>query len=241
MPPKFNDLTNRKVGKLTVVALSNYRKDRCYYWECVCECGKLTTVKATSLIRGNTKSCGCLKKNAFVDYTGQTFGKLTLLEYIGKNKYNCHKYRVACSCGTIFQAEGNDVVSQKIKSCGCGKIEASKARANPLVAVQNNLYSDYKIKAKNRKLSFEIDKKDFIELTQKPCYLCGIVGSNTKFSNNKEFSWNYNGVDRVDNNKGYTLENCKPCCYTCNQAKHRLSVSEFENWINRLIEFRNTK
>lgn len=30
-------------------------------WNCLCECGKETTVRAVGMLNGNTKSCGCLR------------------------------------------------------------------------------------------------------------------------------------------------------------------------------------
>lgn len=49
---RFNDLVAKKVvGK----------DDRGCIWECLCDCGKTTTVIATRLIGGKKKSCGCRK------------------------------------------------------------------------------------------------------------------------------------------------------------------------------------
>lgn len=53
------DLTGQKFGRLTVVERSaNRGKDPC--WECLCECGKLTTVRGNHLRNGHTTSCGCV-------------------------------------------------------------------------------------------------------------------------------------------------------------------------------------
>jgi hypothetical protein len=60
---KFNDLTGRKFGRLTVVKLSPTRaKDNRIMWECYCECTNTTYVKAKDLLNGNTSSCGCYAK-----------------------------------------------------------------------------------------------------------------------------------------------------------------------------------
>lgn len=37
----------------------------------------------------------------------------------------------------------------------------------------------------------------------------------------------YNGLDRVDNTKSHTKENCVPCCKYCNYAKRNLTIEEF--------------
>lgn len=47
-------------GRLTVVSLS---PDNLKKAICVCACGKTTTVFKSALTSGNTKSCGCLRRN----------------------------------------------------------------------------------------------------------------------------------------------------------------------------------
>lgn len=44
---------------------------------------------------------------------------------------------------------------------------------------------------------------------------------------NTNGNYPHNGVDRIDNNKGYEFNNCVPCCGDCNIAKHKLSLNEF--------------
>lgn len=56
----FKDLTDLKFGKLTVLSLDK-KKNGAYYWFCSCECGNSAVVRGSSLIYGDTKSCGCLK------------------------------------------------------------------------------------------------------------------------------------------------------------------------------------
>lgn len=48
----------------------------------------------------------------------------------------------------------------------------------------------------------------------------------------------YNGIDRVDNTKGYTIDNVVPCCGICNMAKGKLNQQEFQNWIKRVYKYR---
>ncbi len=60
------DLTNQRFGRLTVLKRTkeNYidsegrQQSR---WECLCDCGKKTTVVGDSLKRKNTRSCGCYR------------------------------------------------------------------------------------------------------------------------------------------------------------------------------------
>ena len=61
MNSKVKDITGEKFGKLTVIKFSHIKKYRSN-WECLCECGNTKIVATPNLRNGDTKSCGCLKK-----------------------------------------------------------------------------------------------------------------------------------------------------------------------------------
>ena len=54
---KYADLTGQRFGELVVLNYSHSNDGT--YWNCICDCGKQTIVRATSLKYGSTKSCGC--------------------------------------------------------------------------------------------------------------------------------------------------------------------------------------
>lgn len=59
----FEDLTGKRFTRLTVLGLEDKNpKSRKRTWICLCDCGKQIIVKNYALLNGNTKSCGCLKK-----------------------------------------------------------------------------------------------------------------------------------------------------------------------------------
>lgn len=79
-------------------------------------------------------------------------------------------------------------------------------------------YSGYERGARERNLRFEISKEDFENLIyNNPCYIC------SRFSS----KYHHNGIDRVDNSKGYTLDNCKSCCGDCNFLKRNIDHDTF--------------
>lgn len=86
-------------------------------------------------------------------------------------------------------------------------------------------------------------KKEFETLTKSNCFYCGVapktkVWSDLKQVNNTESStYTYNGIDRVNNNKGYVFNNCVSCCKECNRAKYNMSYTDFMKWINRLVNY----
>lgn len=49
-----------RFGRLTVIERAE-NLSTCIRWLCRCDCGKETTVHASSLARGNSRSCGCLQ------------------------------------------------------------------------------------------------------------------------------------------------------------------------------------
>ena len=55
------DITGKKFGRLTVIGYACTNKSRKSVWKCKCECGKETFVVGNRLIKGHTKSCGCLR------------------------------------------------------------------------------------------------------------------------------------------------------------------------------------
>lgn len=59
---RFKDLTGNKYGRLTVLKRVEDAKNGAKRWLCKCDCGNEKIVRASNLISGSTKSCGCLQK-----------------------------------------------------------------------------------------------------------------------------------------------------------------------------------
>lgn len=60
----FVDLSGRVFGRLTVIQLAPATPCKRTKWICRCSCGKETAVHAYCLKSGDTKSCGCLRKES---------------------------------------------------------------------------------------------------------------------------------------------------------------------------------
>lgn len=105
----------------------------------------------------------------------------------------------------------------------------------------NSLYSNYKLRAKAKGLEFSLSKSEFECLTKESCMYCGVPPSQVFTNGGKASPYTYNGVDRVDSIKGYTIRNTVPCCKTCNYAKSNLTLVEFINWLDRIVKFRTTE
>lgn len=57
-----NDLTSKRFGNLVAIEPLKERKNKKVVWKCKCDCGNYTKVISTYLTNGDTKSCGCIKK-----------------------------------------------------------------------------------------------------------------------------------------------------------------------------------
>lgn len=59
--PRFQDLTGRTFGQLTVLAYLGPTASRSHQlWQCKCQCGNTSTIRANNLLSKHTISCGCL-------------------------------------------------------------------------------------------------------------------------------------------------------------------------------------
>lgn len=57
------DITGRSFGYLTAMTrLTSARSKKNAVWRCICVCGRETLVPRGRLLRGQTKSCGCKKR-----------------------------------------------------------------------------------------------------------------------------------------------------------------------------------
>jgi hypothetical protein len=92
-------------------------------------------------------------------------------------------------------------------------------------------FKRYENRAKNKNLEWFITKEEFYEIINKECYLCG----------KKTDKQHKNGVDRVDNNLGYTVENIKPCCGECNYMKNDYNIDELFNKFKMIYDNFNKK
>ena len=88
-------------------------------------------------------------------------------------------------------------------------------------------YASYRSRAEKNELEFALSKDDYKTITEQDCYLCGKKSTET----------NINGIDRVNNAIGYTIENSKACCKECNHMKNSYSL---EDLLAKIDSIQNT-
>lgn len=94
------------------------------------------------------------------------------------------------------------------------------------------LYRKYQANAEFRGYSFDMTEAEFFKFLQGNCVYCGDAPKQL-VTNNKNKAL-YNGVDRVDNVKGYTKDNCVSCCWVCNRFKLDMTADEVKAHVAKM-------
>lgn len=127
------ELVGKRFERLLVLEeardIEELKKDGKRWWKCLCDCGNIHYTHSANLRHGRCRSCGCLQKEiaasqTFIDLTGQTFGRLTVIEQ-GERPENVNNTRAywwcKCSCGNpeLILAQGQLLRNGHKVSCGC--------------------------------------------------------------------------------------------------------------------------
>ncbi|ABT15204.1 Srd anti-sigma factor [Paramecium bursaria Chlorella virus NY2A] len=80
--------------------------------------------------------------------------------------------------------------------------------------IKGHMYDDYKSRMNK---DFDLTKEQYYNFHDGDCVYCGRESANGHM----------NGIDRVNNDIGYTVDNCVSCCGDCNYAKGSSTVEDF--------------
>lgn len=184
-----------------------------------------------------TKNCFyCDKKPVLEDSGNGTLGEYNGVDRvdnkIGYLEDNC----VPC-CRTCNYMKKNMDIASFIRKCteiakysGVSDINEAfdhrlKYHSDISLAGTSCDFVKYSINAERRNKDFEISEKFFDKITKRSCYLCG-------FSSELGV-----GIDRFNNEIGYTEKNCKPCCNYCNYMKRDSNYLDFLDHIKKIVDF----
>lgn len=134
---------------------------------------------------------------------------------------------IMCACGSKAVAKGlcKRHYSKEWQRSHNGVINARNRmrKINPKYRLMEG-----KSKAKRRGLSWNLSLEQYAQLVNQPCTYC----------NEKKIERGV-GLDRIDNSKGYEIENVLPCCSNCNYTRgDRYTVEETKVMVKALMDFR---
>lgn len=179
------------------------------------------------------------------DLVGTRYGRLVVVSINRRDKHHTY-WNCICDCGNEKVAYQELLKNGNTSSCGCYRKELARARGKQNLlenefAGFNRIFYQYQHSATYRKIPFELNQEEFNILIKRPCTYCGKKDSNLVKVNGRHREFYYNGIDRVDNAKGYCKDNCVPCCRNCNKAKGTMSLVEFKNWIDAVYNTINSE
>lgn len=159
-------------------------------------------------------------------------GRLTIIALVRKEGRTGYWVNCRCDCGTVKEIRlGSMSPKGHTQSCGClGKqrrLEANTGNTYMRLPAgenaRNRLIHRYRRGAIERNLFWDLTREEFFKLCLAPCHYCDLPASNKWTPGNAHGSVVYSGIDRVDNEKGYTRGNCVPCCASCNYKKNSVT------------------
>lgn len=180
---------------------------------------------------------------------GEVFGRLTVIEFAGWRQYKSGTrsslWKCRCECDEKeVCVTAKELKSGHTSSCGClqketrqkvGLRSRQSTPDNP-VAARNYAYESTKRGCKDRNLCWELTFDQWQAIVKQNCYYCNAEPSpyvpNHRASRYGLFLCN--GIDRYWNNEGYVINNCVPCCWTCNRLKGGMDGDEFIDHINKI-------
>lgn len=164
-----------------------------------------------------------------IDLTGKRFGILTVIKRVYPNsKSGYPRWLCKCDCGIEKILCGCTLRRGHTKSCGCLR------RLRPGLSGMRGLISCYKLIAKKKGREYTLTEEQFEEITKKKCHYCGTKPRQIYDTISNSGKYVHNGIDRIDNLKGYTIDNVVPCCKFCNAAKNIRTLPEFKDWVKRI-------
>lgn len=191
-----------------------------------------------------------IRFNRRMDLIGKVFGKLTIID-VGPflpNQQRRSMWLCKCDCGNEVNLKETQILQGTV-SCGCLRGQHVKAHLPEITHLRDRWgkslvwrYYQYKKGAESRNYSWNLDEILFDSLIQENCFYCGCTPKNVTSVSKRDKNprranpRKYNGIDRVDNSRGYEPDNVVACCSDCNRAKRCLSQDAFFNLIKAIYE-----
>lgn len=189
MPPLRAIPPGTRFGRFVVQELQ--RKGKRIVYRCLCDCGSEVVVRSDALKSGITRSCGCLNR----EVAAATLGRTSSQHHAAK--------LLRCDCGRTTESVSGALLAGSTQSCGCLRREARTTHGwtnHPLFKTWKNMHarcSEPKaISYPNygaRGITVDARWNDFARFLED-------MGSKPSPEHT---------LDRIDNDGGYSAENCR--------------------------------
>lgn len=188
----------------------------------------------------NRKSNGTFERQKI---EGKTINGIKFVKHLGKSERNGYSlYKTVCTlCGKEDEMPSYRF-SRNSARCNCVEWKRifTKPTGRPALPDATShirkYYARYQKSAMESNLVFELTIGEFTDIVEKECIYCGTPPKERKIGATCYGTYKCNGIDRVDNNIGYTKANSVPCCSECNFCKGTLNKDEFLELVQKVYE-----
>jgi hypothetical protein len=149
-----------------------------------------------------------------------------ITDFPWRNKSGGRKIRNAQCASCVREYRRSYTTSDK------GRESARKSyKKHGVYWSKNRIYHVSKAVAKKRKMVFTLSVDEYFNVRSLPCHYCQNV---LRDDANKGI-----GLDRIDNSRGYEIDNVLPCCGFCNTIRSdKFSVPEMLEIASFIIKMR---
>jgi len=150
----------------------------------------------------------------FKDLSGKRYGRLTVIKPCGKNKYGKYMFLCKCDCGNDCITLGNGLQCGNTLSCGCLRLEKSLEKVRALTKHNMSNTRIYNIWHTMIQRCYYLKHKSYRNYGGRGITVCDEWQG--KHGAENFINWAMvNGyadsltIDRIDNDKGYSPDNCR--------------------------------
>jgi hypothetical protein len=140
----------------------------------------------------------------FRDKTGQVFSSWTVLEFAGRVKHNKQIWKCRCDCGTERNVLINSLMNGSSKSCGHNQYQISAAKNT-----KHGMASTPTYKSWHSMIQRTEGKGGHESYPARKIGICKEWLSFDAFFADMGIRPDGKTLDRIDNSKGYSKENCR--------------------------------
>lgn len=151
------------------------------------------------------------------DITGQKFNRLTAIRFVRKDSGNNARWLFQCECGKEVECRGSEVTRGGVQSCGCVMSDVKKTHGMARTKI-------YKTWIQMRSRCTNTSDKSYAEYGKRGITVCEEwLNSFERFYSDMGNQPDGMSLERIDNNKGYSKENCRWATVTDQQRNKRTS------------------
>ena len=182
--------------------------------------------------------------NRVRDLRRSRFGKLVAInrEYNPEEKESY--WLCLCDCGKYVKVRRSNLLSGHSTSCGCYASEKTSERSwKGFGEISQTYWYDLHRNADYRNVSFSISIEEAWNLFLEQEGRCALTGEQLVFykRRKKDAKAQTASLDRIDNDKGYSKDNCMWVHKEVNRLKSNFPIENLLYWCRRVTEYHNDK